>query len=72
MNEFEIPENKIICAMCKNYIFNTDIKPICKAFPNGIPEDILIGSFNHKTKYLNQKNNFIFEKNKKYSIIRKK
>ena len=53
-------EKEIICIICKNYSKNT-FKPICKAFPDGIPEDILTGKFNHTKKHPEQKNNILFE-----------
>ncbi len=37
------------CIMCFNYFGNLE----CEAFPNGIPEDILIGKFDHRTPYPN-------------------
>lgn len=52
-----IPENKSQCSKCQNYINN--IK--CKAFPKGIPENILIGEFDHTKKHPNQDNNTLFE-----------
>lgn len=38
------PENKSPCAICRNHIRNT---LNCKAFPNGIPNEILINEFDH-------------------------
>tara|TARA_R110000868_G_C10656262_1_gene745408 strand:+ start:591 stop:767 length:177 start_codon:yes stop_codon:yes gene_type:complete len=47
----------IVCFNCKNYI--KDFK--CMAFPNGIPEEILVGENDHSEPLPNQENNIIFE-----------
>ena len=39
----------VSCVFCKNVKLNK--KKQCKAFPDGIPEEILIGEHDHKTKY---------------------
>jgi len=49
------------CMQCQNYHFDICNKIVCKAFPNGIPENILIGEFNHTKKHPEQKNNILFE-----------
>ena len=46
------------CDICKNY----QGLLTCEAFPDGIPEDILQGDFDHTKKYPNQDNDIIFEK----------
>ena len=33
----------------------------CKAFPGGIPNDVLVMEFYHTTKHPDQKNNIVFE-----------
>jgi len=45
------------CYLCINYLDNKK----CTAFPEGIPEDILTGKFNHIKKHPEQKNNILFE-----------
>ena len=49
------------CMVCKNYID----KKNCKAFPNGIPEEILTGEFDHTKKHPEQKNDILFKETKK-------
>lgn len=46
-----------LCFKCKW------LKPnvLCKAFPSGIPKDILTGEFDHTKKYPKQINEIIFE-----------
>ena len=55
-----VPENKLQCAKCINYIRNIK-NTICKAFPEGIPEDILSDEFEHIKKHPKQKNDILFE-----------
>lgn len=50
---------KPICMECKNYLRVKGMK--CKAFPNGIPKDILTGEFDHIQKHPDQKNDILFE-----------
>lgn len=50
----------IICMFCKHLYLDKTRK--CKAFPDGIPEDILTGEFDHTKKYPGQKNDIVFEK----------
>ena len=38
------------CNKCQNY-FKDELKIICKAFPNGIPNEILTGEFDHTKPY---------------------
>ena len=47
------------CFECKH--IETDSYQICKAFPEGIPEDILTGEFDHTEKHPGQKNDIVFE-----------
>lgn len=49
----------ISCRDCKNLLSDKEKK--CKAFPLGIPENILLGKDNHKIKYKSQKNDIVFE-----------
>ena len=51
------------CLSCINYIGKVKgIKPpTCKAFSEGIPEDILNGKNDHTKKHPKQKNNILFE-----------
>lgn len=51
-----MPESKQ-CPNCKNFHgLNT-----CKAFPDGIPEEILSGQFDHSEKWPDQENNILFD-----------
>ena len=56
-----MPQYDIICSKCKNFNYEKT-GFTCKAFENGIPEDIVIGNFVHLTKYPGQKNDIVFEK----------
>lgn len=49
--------NNAICFVCKNF------DPIsgCKAFPDGIPEEILLDQNDHSTVIPGQVGKFIFE-----------
>lgn len=50
----------VICSKCKN--FNTGkLSFTCKAFPDGIPDDILTEDFIHKKIHPKQKNKILFE-----------
>lgn len=40
-------------------------KCACKAFPNGIPDEIVIGENKHLKKHPEQKNNIVFKSKKK-------
>ena len=63
-----------ICSKCKNFIgikdepFKNNIEPdyqiTCRAFPNGIPDEILSGETDHTKPLPNQKNNIVFEEDK--------
>lgn len=44
------------CLMCANFNNLT-----CKAFPNGIPQEILIGENEHTKPLPDQENNIVFE-----------
>ena len=46
------------CLKCK-FLFLFD--PGCEAFPDGIPDNILIGEFDHTKKHPDQDNNILFE-----------
>jgi len=48
------------CIKCRFY--NDTLK--CEAFPNGIPDDILNGEFNHIKKHPKQKNDIVFKAKK--------
>lgn len=49
--------NKDICNNCKHYF--GDLK--CVAFPNRIPNQILLGNNNHSKPLPEQENDFVFE-----------
>ena len=49
----------IPCASCEFLFLNG--KKNCKAFPDGIPKDILTGEFDHRKKHPDQKNDILFE-----------
>jgi len=50
-----------ICLNCKYYNENTFDKLNCQAFPEGIPDEILLGENNHTEPLEGQDNNIIFE-----------
>jgi len=52
------------CSDCKHLDKDKtkDDRTCCKAFPNGIPLEILFGEVSHIKKYSGQKNEIIFEK----------
>lgn len=52
------PEN-LICFSCKHF---DEIKGGCKAFPDGIPDEITSGDNDHSEPLPGQKNNIVFEK----------
>ena len=37
-----------ICAKCKHLVMACRREPYCRAFPDGIPDDIFIGRYNHR------------------------
>jgi len=45
------------CNECKHYQMFQE----CDAFPNGIPDDIFTGEFDHIEKHPSQKNDIVFE-----------
>ena len=49
--------NNPLCNNCKQYTGYAN----CKAFPEGIPDDILTGEFDHTKKHPEQKNDILFE-----------
>jgi hypothetical protein len=46
-----------VCFVCKNYTNNLK----CKAFPDGIPDEILTGKNDHTKPTKDQKNNIVFK-----------
>jgi len=67
--QFRVEDNHIVgdlafqvstqCQECKHFDLYS---PSCKAFPNGIIENILNGSFDHTKKHSDQGNDIVFEK----------
>lgn len=45
------------CSVCKHYYMSLG----CDAFPDGIPENILAGKFDHTEIHPEQGNDFVFE-----------
>ena len=53
---------KIICTECKHFDQDNFVNGLyCKAFPEGIPDEIATGEFEHTTYYQGD-NGIIFEK----------
>ena len=51
------------CVYCAHFI---DVEEeTCKAFPDGIPEDIIGGAVAHTKPMFDQKNKLVFKKSKK-------
>jgi hypothetical protein len=48
----------LICFKCKHFRM---FEGGCDAFPDGIPDEITIGTNQHKKPLPNQKNNIVFE-----------
>lgn len=46
------------CMLCVHY----ELRSQCKAFPDGIPDDIINSYFIHTIKHPQQKNDLIFER----------
>lgn len=54
------------CSVCKNFMKTIEtgdkgFKFICKAFPDGIPDDIIDGKLDHKTVLPDQKGKYVFQ-----------
>lgn len=49
-----------LCNICKNYLGDLT----CQAFPNGIPNEILIGENDHSKPLPEQANDIVFEPEK--------
>ena len=54
-------ESISICINCKNYLSGLT----CKAFTEGIPDEILNGDNNHSKPLPDQENNIVFESKEK-------
>ena len=55
------PDELQVCQ-CNNCLNNNNDKYVtCKAFPEGIPEDILTGEFDHTKKHPEQDNDIVFK-----------
>lgn len=58
-----IPKNAAaLCARCANHILGT---LTCRAFPNGIPKEVLCGEHKHTTPYPGD-NGIVFEPKERY------
>jgi hypothetical protein len=53
---------KLLCNNCKHYALSLS----CRAYPLGIPEEILIGDDNHSKVKIGQIGDFIFSPTKRY------
>jgi len=49
-----------VCISCKHLRTNM-VNAFCKAFPNGIPDEIIFGISDHKKPLKDQKNDIVFE-----------
>lgn len=52
------------CEICKHFTGfkkKNGITQMCKAFPDGIPKEIILNNILHDQKMYNQKNDIIFE-----------
>ena len=49
------------CVDCIHFNKHDYSKLSCAAFPDGIPEDILSGDFDHTKKHTDQDNDIIYE-----------
>ena len=54
------------CIFCKNWIGKVKNinKPTCKAFPKGIPKNIISDKIKHDHKIIGQTGDYIFEEEK--------
>ena len=53
-----------ICMECKHFDYKNLEGLTCKAFPNGIPDDILMGENDHKKPLKKQDNDIVYEEKK--------
>ena len=49
---------KLPCGTCKHYRFFKKIK--CEAFPDGLPDDIVLGTNRHEKVMKGQVNDFVY------------
>lgn len=56
-------QNNFICLKCKHFLSDKNgVNISCKAFINGIPNEILLGENNHLYPLKNQDNKIVFSK----------
>jgi len=54
-------DKQIICVLCRHYDWKKPETHNCKAFPDGIPDEILFGENDHKKPLPEQKNKIVFK-----------
>lgn len=50
-----------VCLSCKHFDRKTKVGLVCRAFPQGIPDVIILGGDKHKQPLPNQGDNTVFE-----------
>jgi hypothetical protein len=49
------------CSICRHFNLVPSIKPNCKAFPKGIPENIWLKGKDHSKPMKDQENDIVYE-----------
>jgi hypothetical protein len=62
-----IPKFRPLCSLCDYLVSGNDPdndrgKPVCRAFPEGIPDDVWAGGFDHRQPYRNETVTFKLDK----------